>query len=105
MDLNGEVRCSEVVKVFIGTGKQEITVYPNPIINSTINLELVNQPAGTYKIKLLNNMGQQVLVINIEHAEGSSAELISIEQELSKGVYHLQVIKPNDEMITNELIY
>ncbi len=105
IDINGKIKYSDVVKVFIGKGKQEITVYPNPILNNTINLQLVNQPAGSYKVKLLNNAGQQLLETSIQHAAGSSAELITIKRKLPQGTYQLEVIKPNHEIVTNKVIY
>ena len=82
ISVNGDIAYSEVVKVFMGKGKQEITVYPNPVISNTISLQLVNQPAGNYHVKLFNNMGQQVLENTIQHAEGSSTELIQMNQNL-----------------------
>jgi hypothetical protein len=105
VDNNGKAKYTEVVKVYTGTYTQEITVYPNPVTNNTINLQLVNQPAGNYKVKLLNNMGQQVLEKDIEHVEGSSTELIPVKESIAKGIYQLQVSKPDNSIITNKLIF
>ena len=105
LDINGEVRYTEVVKVFIGKSKKEITVYPNPIINNTINLQLVNQPAGGYKLRLLNNLGQQVFESSIQHAEGSSTELIAVDKSMPHGIYQLQIVQPGNKMISTKLIH
>ena len=44
VDDNGKTAYSSVVKVLMGSSKQQITVYPNPIVNGIISLQL-NQPA------------------------------------------------------------
>ncbi len=57
-------------------------------------MELNNQPSGIYKIKLYNSVGQVLLSKNITHTEGSSKESINCEN-LAKGVYQLEVNKPD----------
>ena len=105
ININGEIKYSRVVKVFIGKSKQEIKVYPNPVINNTIDLQLVGQPAGTYQVKLLNDLGELVLEKSIHHEGGNSTELIPVSQKLAKGIYELQVVKPNHDTITNEVVF
>ena len=104
ISVNDEIAYSAVVKVFMGKGKQEITVYPNPVIGNTISLQLVNQPAGLYHVKLFNNVGQQVLETIIQHAEGSSTELIPIKQNLPAGIYQLKIITPGRRVSFTNLL-
>ena len=89
----------------MGKGKQEITIYPNPVIDGVISIQLNNMPEGKYAVKLLNNLGQKVLDKIIQHAEGSSTELITIDKSMPHGIYQLQIIKPGNEMITNKLLH
>ena len=105
VDVNGKIGYSKVVKVFIGTARQVITVFPNPIKDGIINLQMWNQPAGTYGIKLSNNLGQTVLARKANHTGGNSTEIIAIEKSISKGIYTITITKPNGEIISDKIIY
>ena len=94
-DVNGKTAYSAIVKVYMGKGKQTISVYPNPVINGTINLQLTNQPAGEYGIRLLNKIGQVMISKQINHAEGSSTETIQLDKYSAHGIYQLEVAKPD----------
>src|SRR5664279_4722993 len=48
VDVNGKLSYTNLVKVLIGSMKQDITIYPNSITDGMIHLQLVNQPAGNY---------------------------------------------------------
>ena len=84
--VNGATAYTGVAKVQIGKTSQEITVYPNPIINGTINLQLNNQPAGEYGISLHNSSGQLMMEKQIQHTLGSSTEIIQIDNYIPLGV-------------------
>jgi hypothetical protein len=104
IDLNGRIEYTAVVKVLIGKGSQGIIIYPNPVIDGVISIQLNNMPGGKYAVKLLNNLGQKVFDKIINHTQGSSTELITIDKNMPHGVYQLEIIKPDSEIITNKLI-
>src|SRR5690606_13297394 len=59
IDLSGKESYTQIAKVFIAeTIRPSIGIYPNPITNGVVNLQLVNQPAGKYGIRLVNPVGQ-----------------------------------------------
>ena len=93
------------MKVFIGKGKQAISIYPNPVTNGTINLQLTNQPAGEYGIRLLNKMGQVMISKQINHDEGSSTETIQLNKYAAHGIYQLEVTKPDGSIININVMY
>ena len=70
VDINGKTAYSNIVKVLMGTLKQDITIRPNPITDGIIHLQLVNQPAGKYGIRLMNTLGQVIVSKQITHAGG-----------------------------------
>ena len=104
-DKNGKTAYSTVVKVLIGKRKQDISIYPNPVENGTINLQLTNQPAGIYGLRLLNNMGQVMISKQINHAEGSSTETIQLDKYSAHGIYQLEVTKPDGNKVNMNVIY
>jgi hypothetical protein len=93
---NGQQQYSKVVKVWEGSAKSGIFVYPNPSRNGIIHLLFNNQPAGKYVIRLINKSGQVVVEskqIQRVNAGQSSEELI-VDQYPAHGVYRLEITKP-----------
>lgn len=97
VSLDGKASYTQVVKVTNAGATGSISVFPNPIKDGIIHLELNNQPSGIYKIKLYNSIGQVIVSQNISHTEGSSKEIINC-QNLSKGIYQLEVNKPDGKV-------
>lgn len=59
---NREITYSKIVKVLMPEKISSINVYPNPVKNGVINLRFANQPVGMYQLKLVNKLGQIILV-------------------------------------------
>src|SRR4029078_3413955 len=105
VDVNGKTEYTGVVKVLMGTIKQDIMIYPNPITDGVIHLQLMNQPEGRYGIRLLNKLGQLILSRQFSHAEGSSTEVIKWDYNLAHGVYQLEVTKPDSRIKVINVMY
>ena len=105
MDIDGKTAYTNVVKVLTGSIKQSITIYPNPITDGMIHLQLTNQPEGKYGIRLLNKIGQVILSKQITHAEGSSTEFIKWDFNLAHGMYQLEVSIPGGEVKEISVMY
>ena len=82
-----------------------IAIYPNPISNGVINLQLTNQPAGEYGIKLYNKLGQVILSKKVQRSEGNSTEKINWDFNLAHGMYHLEVLFPNGSKKIIKVLY
>lgn len=91
VDKSGHVKYSKVVVVKVGNGRADIVIYPNPVKEGTLNIQLNNEPQGTYIIQLFNSLGQQLLTKTIVHAGGSATQTIKLSSTVSKGIYQLQV--------------
>jgi hypothetical protein len=70
-----------------------ITVFPNPMKGRTISLRLTNQPQGTYRVTLVNALGQVVQQENLNHSGGSALHTIGLRSKPAKGIYQLNVVK------------
>jgi hypothetical protein len=104
-DVNDKTAYSEVVKVFIAAGRPEMSVYPNPIENGIIKLQLTNQPAGEYGIRLINGMGQQLFAKQVHHAAGTTIETMSLDKYTDHGVYQLEITGPDGTVTDINVIY
>lgn len=90
VEKTGQASYSQIIKVNISQGTKEIIFYPNPVIGSTIRLQLNNLQKGNYTISLTNTTGQQVLKKLLLHNGGSVIQTIDIHH-LANGIYQLNI--------------
>lgn len=105
VDHKGKISYSEQVKVQIGDGKRTITIYPNPIVNGIIHLQFINQPAGKYGIRLMNQLGQVIVAKQVERMNGSNTETLTWDYNLSHGIYQLEITQPDGKLKVIKVIY
>lgn len=88
---SGNARYSQVVQVNFSNNKKGISISPNPMINQTINLQLINQTKGIYEVRMYNNIGRQVYKNKIQHQGGSSVYALQISNGFTHGLYHFEI--------------
>lgn len=87
---------SEAVKVKIVRSSDELYVFPNPVTNNSIQLQLdKNAPAGKYNTRLLSASGQLINSQQLIHTGGAATKIITPAQTLVSGAYQLEVISPD----------
>lgn len=105
VDINGKTAYTQIVKVQLGgITKQEISIFPNPIVNAVINLQLTNQAKGIYHVRVMNQVGQPVLFKEINHSEGSSTETFQLNKNLARGMYQVEITNPAGEVKSVKII-
>ena len=87
---------SAIVKVNIGSTKNSISLYPNPIVNGTVSVQINNEVAGTYTCRLVNTIGQVLAVKEVKYTGGTATVLLDIDKVLAKGIHQVQIIKPDN---------
>jgi hypothetical protein len=95
--ISGDIKYSIIVKVKIGKGSPEITVYPNPVTGGVVTLQFANMPKGNYTVRLINGIGQTIQTNQITHSGANTAQSFTIERGVAKGNYQLQIIKPSGD--------
>ena len=101
---NGEIEYSSVVKVNMVKHGHGIVLTTNLIVNDIINFNMVDMPRGIYEVRLLNIAGQVLFTKQIQHKEGSSTESIQVKNKTVKGLYMLEIIRPDNKKITNKIV-
>lgn len=79
-----------------------IVIYPNPVQNGNIQLQMNNMSKGIYMVRLVNNLGQTMMSKLINHAEGTSTEVIKVSKV--NGSYTLEITKPDNSKSSNKII-
>ncbi len=90
---------SNVAQVKIIKSTPVMYVFPNPVAENVIQLQMNGMLPGVYEVRLLNYLGQVFLTNRISHAGGTSTETIKPDRKLISGAYELQVTAP-DKKIT-----
>ncbi|MGN6603385.1 MAG: T9SS type A sorting domain-containing protein [Ginsengibacter sp.] len=84
------------VKLNIKTNRK-ISVFPNPATVNNFNLDLSDQPTGKYELSLFNSSGIVVFHQTFNKNVGISLVKLQINQKLSPGIYHLEILKPDTQ--------
>ena len=66
--------------------KHGITMYPNPVVDGTVNLYFNNKPAGKYNITIVNSKGEQVKFSIVDVKNNAAVKTFAIN-EVAAGMY------------------
>jgi hypothetical protein len=101
---NAEARFSQLAKVQIGKGKSGISVYPNPVVNGQVSLQLDNQNEGLYTVRIMSKTGQVMYSQYVNHAGGSSNQQLRLPNTFANGTYTMEVLSADGQKSIQNLI-
>ena len=97
VDKDGVKKYSPIVKVNIGkVGQGTITIYPNPVRGSIINLQFTNQLTGIYQVRITNSTGQMVFSNKFPVNSSNISQPLVTNNALKTGIYQVEIIKPDN---------
>ncbi|MDB5277205.1 MAG: type sorting protein [Ferruginibacter sp.] len=99
-----DVQYTSVMKVNMLQNDMSFTVYPNPVTANKINLQLANQPAGVYQVKLIDITGQVLYTSRISVNTNSLSQIIDLERKFPKGIYHLGITSPDNNIQVKRIV-
>ncbi|UAY52834.1 MBG domain-containing protein [Ferruginibacter albus] len=105
IDNNGQVTYSATVKISVNNKVSAITAYSTTIINKTISLQFTNMPKGDYFVRLINTAGQEMERTIVSHSGGTVIQNIAFKNAFAKGVYHLEILKPDNKNRIISVVY
>ncbi|MBL7743071.1 MAG: T9SS type A sorting domain-containing protein [Chitinophagaceae bacterium] len=91
-EIGGKIIYSKVLKVDL-SGKQSLSIYPNPVTNGQVSVSL-NSKQGQYSVKILNSAGQQVYSQRLNHQGGMATQTVDIST-VKPGVYNILITGEN----------
>jgi hypothetical protein len=101
---NGLVQYSNIAKVADIRSEYRIAVFPNPVINKTINISFSNQSVGRYIIQLINALGQTALSKSEMLVAAPQTKKIFLGNQLPSGNYQLKIIAPDGKTIVTAIV-
>jgi hypothetical protein len=102
--VTGEVQYSNVVKIVLTRGRADIKVYPNPVVNGIINIQMINQPEGNYTFKLINGLGQVILNRQVNYHDGDNLITFKVSSNMVDESYRLEVTKPDRTTVSMNVL-
>ena len=87
----GNVTFTEKVKLLIGKGNNGFNIYPNPVVNSRVNVEFINQESGNYTVRLIGKEGRVLYNTLLNHPGGTITQTLRLSSALSAGSYQLEI--------------
>ena len=101
---DGSTKYTDNVRVAIAAINTGISIYPNPIKEGKINIQMGNQPSGNYNLSITNNNGQVIYTGTIQNNSNKSNFLINLNTNADKCIYNLQITTPQNKITTQKLI-
>jgi|GEM_PF-970705 len=101
---NGAVGYSDKAKVTVIKGSPAMFVFPNPVTNNVIGLQMNKMQGGVYETVLMSEDGKVINRNRIVHAAGTSTESIKPASNLISGSYKLEVVGPDKKVTTLNII-
>ena len=93
---NGIISYSESVKVKLMKSRNEMYVFPNPVIDGNIQLQMpAASVSGVYNTRLFNANGQLVFKGIVNHTGGVATLTVKPAQDLMNGNYQMEVTGPD----------
>jgi hypothetical protein len=105
IDIDAKYAYSAIAKVSALDLEAATSVYPNPVVNKTINIQFTNQPIGEYSVVLISQSGQIVLKQTFTSTTENFIKTIYVDKSIAAGVYQLNVkSQKNDSIVKGILI-
>jgi hypothetical protein len=93
IEKDGNSRLSPIVRTQAAS-EQKITIFPNPATFSNLNLQMINQPAGRYHVKLISGSGQVVMTKEFSFDGFNGNVPVNTAGKGQKGLYYLEITLP-----------
>ncbi|MBG9377235.1 T9SS type A sorting domain-containing protein [Panacibacter sp. DH6] len=91
VDNDGTAKYSGIATVDIEPGGKAIRVYPNPVENRQLNIQLNDIAAGTYSVVFYDMNGNLIYTAFIAHAGGSGNYSVHVPARFITGTYTLSI--------------
>jgi hypothetical protein len=104
MDATGDKRYSPVVKLSIANGNTDVLIYPNPVINGAVKLQLSNAASGRYIARVIAKDGAVMMMKQFNCNTPDHIETLQVEK-LASGNYSIELLQPDGmKSLTNLVI-
>lgn len=106
IEKDGKLSYSSTVKVQdAGAGNPEISLNQSSLDASDVRLHFIQQPQGSYEVRLVNQAGQVLEAQQLKINTGNTTEAFRLSSKPSKGIYFLQVSRGENIIKTFKITF
>jgi hypothetical protein len=91
VDIDGRSTYSTVIKIDLSETSSELSLFPNPVINRKISIQVGNISRGQYKISVSNLNGKTIYYQTLDHQGGVIGQVIQLPPDTAPGIYSLSI--------------
>lgn len=102
IDINTAPMFTNIVRVSLNNTGSMLVMYPNPVREKMLNLEIKALAKGTYNFTMYNSVGQKVFTTQIDYAGTPASEVIYLPATITAGIYYIQV--SGQTVLTNQIL-
>ena len=82
-----------------------VSIYPNPVTESTFQLTLDNMAKDDYTLNVYDNSGHLLFTRKLSHSGGSNNYSIKLDDRITSGTYNVNILGSNEKLIaTTKLV-
>ncbi len=96
--VNGSKLMSEVL------GNNFVSIYPNPVVNKTFNVQFDRVAAGRYNLALTDASGRDVLAKTLQINSKGQMERVSLPQAAASGMYFIKLTGADKKLVYSDKI-
>lgn len=100
---SGLIQYSKMVKVSQVKIDGSIRVFPNPVVDGNMHLNIQGMPEGVYAARIINSAGQ--VVFSKHFTIQAQVQTMNFSVQLSHGQYHLEIITPEGGKILQSVMF
>jgi hypothetical protein len=101
ISISGKTQYSSVARVSALSAKtaMSLNIYPNPVVNKTIQMQINAVAAGNYTMSLIDMGGRELPLGTLKLAAGQSNQSIKIPAQMAAGLYRLKIITADNQIL------
>lgn len=91
VDIDNSSKYSSVVRVDLGQSNSDLTLFPNPVIEKKLSIQVGRIEKGQYKISVTNLNGKTIYDQLLDHGGGVISQGIQLAADTAPGMYSLSI--------------
>jgi hypothetical protein len=100
---SGSVVYSQMAKTVIEIPDAEISVYPNPVVNKTLQISFRSQSQGKYHVQLIASNGTVQTLPSIQVTGMNMIVPVTLPRQTATGIYRIKITLPDNSMIVKTI--
>lgn len=105
LNKGGGITYSKIIRVSVGNkSNSSINLYPTVLTDKVVTMQMSNMKKGTYSFRMIGSLGNVIMTKTIRHNGGNSTEIINLDKNITKGLYQVNIIGPDNFSHSAKLI-